>query len=129
MLAGPDPKLLVDPVSAEQLRSEALSGIAEYVAWAPEPTKAGPMSRWKQPYLVLTFCRLLHTLATGTVASKREAAEWALDKLDAEWAKLIQAALVDRPDPWVRVHQQSDAEVIARTLAFVDYATAQSNSY
>lgn len=128
-LAGPDPKLLVDPVSAAQLRSEALVGIAEYAAWAPEPTKAGQMSRWKQPYLVLTFCRLLHTLATGTVASKREAGKWALGSLDGKWAELIQRALDDRPDPWLRVHQPADAEDIARTLVFVEYATAQSNSY
>jgi hypothetical protein len=35
------------------------------------------MGRWKQPYLVRTFCRLLHAMALGVVASKRVAAEWA----------------------------------------------------
>jgi hypothetical protein len=40
-LAGPDPKTLVDPVPPPALRAEALEGVREYVAWAPEPTKAG----------------------------------------------------------------------------------------
>jgi Domain of unknown function (DUF4111) len=40
------------------------------------------MSRWKQPYLVITFCRLLFTLSEGRLPSKREAAGWALGALD-----------------------------------------------
>ncbi len=64
VLAGPEPRSLIDPVSEDQLRREARARIDEYAAWAPEPTEAEPMSRWKQPYLVITFCRLLNTLAT-----------------------------------------------------------------
>ena len=117
-LEGPDPSSLVEPVTPAQLRAEALSGIVEYAAWAREPD----MSRWKQPYLVLTFCRLLYTLHVGTVASKREAAEWTLDSLDADWASLVRRALDDRPDPWLRVHQPADPEVAARTREFAKYA-------
>ena len=80
------------------------------------------MSRWKQPYLVLTLCRALHTVATGTVGSKREAADWALGALDPEWQGLIQQALDDRPDPWGRVKQDSTPELVARTRAFADMA-------
>lgn len=126
MLAGPEPKSLVDPVSVDQLRAEALATLPLYVEWAPEPTKAGGMSRWKQPYLVLTFCRLLHTLESGRVASKREAGEWALAALDEEWAPLVRQALDDRPDPWLRVYQPADPEVAARTLAFADYALGRA---
>jgi len=78
------------------------------------------MSRWKQPYVVLTLCRALHTLETGTVSSKREAAEWAKRSLDPEWRDLIQQALDDRPDPWGRVKQDSTPELVARTRAFAD---------
>lgn len=125
VLAGLDPKSLVDPVSADQLRDEARAGMDEYANWAREPQTrpgVGVMSRWKQPYLVLTFCRLLHTLSSGRVASKREAGEWAIGALDPEWSSLIQRALDDRPDPWGRVHQPAEPEAIERTLAFVDYA-------
>jgi len=119
VLAGPDPASLVDPVAPEQLREEALRTIATYVDWARE----GAMNRWKQPYLVLTFCRMLHTLHAGVVASKREAAEWAIDTLAPGWTALIQRALDDRPDPVGRYYQPAEPELEARTLEFVDYAS------
>lgn len=122
VLAGPDQKGLIDPVSGEQLRTEALKRVREYAEWAPEPTEAGQMSRWKQNYLVLTFCRLLHTIRTGTVATKSKAAEWALHSLDPEWADLIRAAVDDRSDPWKRVHQAADPKAAKETLLFADYA-------
>jgi len=121
-LFGPSPKEMIDPVAGEDLRREAMEGLREYVDWAPEPTKAGPMSRWKQPYLVLTFCRILKTIETGGVASKREAAAWAAESLDAHWRPLIERALADRPDPWKRVHQRADDDLRRETLAFSEYA-------
>ena len=124
VLAGPEPAALVEPVSAEQLRAEARATLPLYVEWAPERTKAGGMSRWKQPYLVLTFCRLLHTLESGRVSTKREAGEWSLQTLDEEWKPLIRRALEDRPDPWLRVHQPAEPALAARTLAFAAYALA-----
>ena len=84
------------------------------------------MSRWKQPYLVLTFCRLLNTLETGRVVSKREAAEWALDAVDEEWTSLIERARADRPNPWLRVHQRADADVAEQTLACADYVSRKA---
>jgi hypothetical protein len=129
VLAGPDPAILVEPVSAAQLRAEVLQALPEYAAWAPAPTKAGGMSRWKQPYLVLSFCRMLHTLVSGTVASKNAAGEWALGALDTEWASLIERALDDRPDPWLRVHQPAEPEIVERTLAFVEYAMDHVRRY
>lgn len=117
VLAGPDPTSLVDPVSAAQLRSEVLTTMHEWVEWA----KAPEMSRWRQPILVLSYCRMLHTLTSGRVTSKREAGEWALGTLDPEWSGLIRRALDDRPDPWLRVRQPAEAEAVDRTLAFVDY--------
>jgi hypothetical protein len=104
VLAGPDPKTFVEPVTAAELRDEMRRMVRDYAEWAPEPTAASPMSRWKQPYLVLTVCRILHTSATATVTSKREAGVWALRALDPEWAPLIQRALDGRADPWLRVH-------------------------
>ncbi len=124
VLAGPEPQTLVDPVSASDLRREAVARVREYAEWAPEPTEAGPMSRWKQPYLVITFCRLLSTLSEGRVPPKREAAGWALGALDREWRDLVQRALADRADPWERVYQPAASEIIQQTLRFADYAVA-----
>ena len=129
VLAGPDPKSLVDPVSADELRSEMLAAAREWADWAREPhPRFGPgaMSRRQQSLLVLSFCRVLHTLETGSVTSKPEAGRWAFGALDREWASLIRRALDDRPDQWGQVHRQADERVVARTLAFVDYALART---
>jgi hypothetical protein len=61
-------------------------------------------------------------MATGTVTSKTEAGDWALRNLDPRWADLIQRALDDRSDPWLRLHQPADKQATEHTLAFVDYA-------
>lgn len=130
VLTGPPPRELVDPVSPADLRAEALATLREYVEWASESQErfeaacggAPAMSRWKQPYLVLTFCRILHLLEHGHPASKRRAAEWARDALPPRWAPLVQRALDDRPDPWGRVHRPASREDIRRTLEFAEFA-------
>jgi len=127
VLAGPDPKTLVEPVDPDELRREMREAIVEFAEWAPGPTKAGGMSRWKQPYLVMNLCRMLHTLETGKVGSKRAGGEWALAALDPEWADLIRQALDDRADPWERVYQPADPATAERTLAFVDYALGKAS--
>ena len=128
VLAGPQPKSLIDPVDPDDLRREVREAVVEFAEWAPAPTKAGGMSRWKQPYLVLNLCRMLHTLETGKIASKKAGGEWALEALDTEWADLIQRALGDRADPWERVHQPADPETVERTLAFIDYALGEAST-
>lgn len=132
-LAGPDPAELIEPVTPAQLRAEAHATLVEYVTWARESQQrfeadcgVPAMSRWKQPYLVLTFCRILHTLVEGYVASKRASGEWAAATLDGRWAPLIRAALDDRPDPWGRVHRPASREDIDRTLEFADYAAREA---
>ena len=128
VLAGPDPKSLVEPVSADELRHEMVTAAREWAEWARKPhPRFGPgaMSRRQQSLLVLSFCRVLHTLEAGRVTSKPEAGRWALDALDPEWAGLIRRALDDRPDQWGQVHRQADERAVERTLAFVDYALAR----
>jgi predicted nucleotidyltransferase len=128
VLAGPDPRSLVEPVSAHELRSEMVTAAHDWATWAREPhPRFGPgaMSRRQQSLLVLSFCRIMHTVATGRVTSKPEAGRWALQTLDPEWADLVQRALDDRPEQWGQVRQQADERAVARTLAFVDYALAR----
>ena len=130
VLGGPDPRELVEVVTSDRLRDEARQTLAEYAAWAFESEErfelacggAPAMSRWKQPYLVLTLCRILNTIADGHVAPKWRAGEWAVTALDSEWAPLIRQALDDRADPWGRVHKPADRAGIDRTLAFAAYA-------
>jgi predicted nucleotidyltransferase len=128
VLAGPEPKELLDPVPPGALRAEARTKLQEYAAWARESRDrylAGDrlaFSRWQQPYLVLSFCRMLYTLAAAEVTSKPRAGAWALEQLDSRWAALIRRALDDRPDPWRRVHEPADPEVVEETVRFVEDA-------
>ena len=118
VLAGHKVDVSVGP---DDLRDEARAALDEYATWARERPS---MSRWLQPYLVLSFCRMLHTLDSATVVSKRVAGEWALRELDPRWHDLIAAALADRPDPWLRVHQPAREDAVARTRQFIEYALA-----
>ena len=126
-LAGPEPRTLLDPVAPERLAAEALASVDRLAGLAAsDPALLG--SAWSQPHCVLAMCRFLFSAATGTVTSKREAGEWAIDRLDARWAALIRRALDDRPDPWERVHRPSDPELVAPTREFLRYGPQASLS-
>lgn len=119
VLAGPDPKGLVDPVSPDQLREDVRRALNEWAAWL---RSIDSIDRRSLAVAVLSHCRILHTLVTGVVSSKCIAGEWAVRELDQEWASLIRWSLDDRPDPWAKVREQADPELVSRTLAFIDYA-------
>ena len=56
-------------------------------------------SRWTQPYLVLSCCRMLQGARERRGGLKQTAGTWALATLDSRWHLLIRAALADRPEP------------------------------
>jgi predicted nucleotidyltransferase len=126
VLAGPDPKTLVDIVTPTQLRRHALAEAQRFMPLLS--TWADLDNAWTQPYVVATFCRCLHTLDVGAVTSKRQAMRWARDSLDPAYRDLIQQALDDRPDPWVRVHQPARPGSVAQTLRFASYAEGLARS-
>jgi RimJ/RimL family protein N-acetyltransferase/predicted nucleotidyltransferase len=124
VLAGPEPRALVAPVSAVDLRSDVHTALREWADWLSDNT----LRRRAQGLLVLTICRMLHTVERGDVSSKREAGEWALGALDPSWSRLIQDVLDDRPDPWNKVRQPADPEALDQTLAFLDHAMKKTTS-
>lgn len=127
-LAGPDPHDWIDPVSADDLRQEVS---ATMQGWAKE-ILAGQWqmnNRWAQPYAVLSYCRMLHTLHTGGIASKPSGAQWAIRTLDNRWTGLIQRAWKDRPNPSLKVRQPADPNDMNQTLAFIQYALDLSQQY
>jgi Domain of unknown function (DUF4111) len=123
-LDGPDQASLVDIVTADDLRNEVRVAMREHDQELRAYTGSfdEQWSAWLQPHIVLSYCRMLHTLHTGRVGSKLAAGQWALVALDSEWVPLIQRALDDRPDPWLRVHRPADRALVADTWRFVDYA-------
>ena len=120
VLAGPDPRELVDPITADELRTEVRCwALGQWREWF---RSIDSINRRALAVAVLSHARILHTLAIGEVSSKRVAGEWALHTLDPEWAPLIRWALEDRPDPWTKVHEPADPALLRRTRQFIDYA-------
>lgn len=96
-LAGPDPRTLIDPVRPQDLRRAVVNLMR--VWWAPmcrDPVHL--RHRGYQTYAVLTMCRVLYTLETGSVVSKPAAARWTRETMGVPWTRLIAAALVWRKD-------------------------------
>jgi predicted nucleotidyltransferase len=122
-MAGTAPKELIDPISADDLRREIYTTMHD---WAKEifTGKWGLTNRWAQPYAVLSYCRMLHSLSTGRIASKRSGALWAKSTLDHRWVGLIQRALEERPNPSLKVRQAADPGEVKSTLDFIHYALA-----
>jgi hypothetical protein len=95
ILAGPDPKTLIDPVSAADLR-RAVKGVL-YEWWFPmleDPTWLREHGSEYHAYAILTMCRALYTLENGAIVSKLAAAHWVQGKLGDEWSKVIDQAII-----------------------------------
>jgi predicted nucleotidyltransferase len=113
VLAGPDPKTLIDPIT----RSELKACIRDYVRLFPERVRDN-FHQGSDAYAVLTMCRSLHTNVVGKTPTKRVAAEWAASTYP-EWSNLISQA-----QEW-RMAGDNEAtnspEIHAQVAAFVDF--------
>jgi len=120
-LAGPDPKALIDPVPTDDLRREVSATMRD---WAKEIFAGRYLinNRWAQPFVVLSYCRMMHTLETGRIESKPAGAQWARRTFDDRWAGLIGRAWDERPNPSLKVRQPADPGDLLGTLDFVRYA-------
>ncbi len=118
-VAGPPPATLVDPVSGDDLRAAMRATLDGW--WAEVAARRPPMThRGQQSYTVLTLCRVAHTLATGELAGKREAAEAAPGLLGDECGPVIQHALEGRARP----REQADPRLVAATYDLMDAVLA-----
>jgi hypothetical protein len=121
-LLGPEPRSLVALVPADALRQEVFDTMhtwREQLLRNPDEMD----NRFYQPFAVLSYCRMLHTLESGTVESKRAGAMWAKDALDSRWHQLIQGAWDARPgDPSLKVRQKADSSDLRSTWEFMEYA-------
>ena len=99
VIAGPDPRTLIDPISPEDLRRSVVTLMHTW--WGPmrhDTSRLELHDIGYQPYAVLTMCRILYTLDSGAVVSKPLAARWAQEALDGRWVGLIERALAWRKD-------------------------------
>lgn len=125
VLYGPEPKSLIDPVSAEALRDEVRETLSLCLEADLQPMS---MRAW-QAFWVVLFCRILHTLQTGTVTSKRSAAAWARETLDPEWADLITRAEAVHEMEDEKAMEDADPEEVKATRLFADYVETWVKSW
>jgi hypothetical protein len=121
VLTGPSPRELIDPVSAEALCGEVREGLTTFaIPWLADPAKMNKY--WLQAFFVVLYCRMLHTLATGEVASKKAGTVWARTHLDSRWQALIERAWNQRVAPLASWSQPANPLEVTETLAFMRYA-------
>ncbi|MGH7025528.1 MAG: aminoglycoside adenylyltransferase domain-containing protein [Caulobacteraceae bacterium] len=123
VLAGPDPKALIDPVTPEMLRAEVRATMDLAVSLGLEPMH---LKAW-QSFWVGLYCRMLHTLSTGRVGSKKAGTAWALAHLDSEWRPLIARAQSIKEGSREQAMEPAAADAIAATRAFVAYAIERAD--
>lgn len=126
-LTGPPPATLVDPISADDLRAAMRATLDGW--WAGIAARRPAMThRGQQSYTVLTLCRVVHTLATGEVVGKGEAARAAPDLLGETWRPLIEHAVSGR----AAALAPAEPAMVAATYDLVDavlaYARGAGNS-
>jgi hypothetical protein len=127
-LAGEDAKTLLAAVEADDLRREILDVIRDWgqqLLDNPQHMNNG----WYQPYAVLSFCRILHTLATGRIHSKPVSAEWAKVHLDSEWLGLIERARERRYQHFTNVDAPADPADLISTQDFIRYAMTNASAF
>jgi aminoglycoside adenylyltransferase-like protein len=127
VLAGPDPRQLVDPVPAEALRAEVRETMDRCLALDLQPIDN---RAWLQFWVGL-YCRMAHTLATGAVWSKKAGVAWALHALDPHWAPLIvrtQAAGKGSPEGFEPISPQDVAAAHAFARYVVDWADRRARA-
>ena len=93
VISGRPLKPMIDPVSPEDLRQAVRESLQSW--WSPPfPSPERFQASEYQAYAVLTMCRSLYVLEHGAVASKPEAARWAMETLGEPWRALISWAVV-----------------------------------
>jgi predicted nucleotidyltransferase len=94
VLAGPDPRTLIDYVAPDDIRLAVRGILQEW--WFPMLDDHSWLAKHGSAYhafAILTMCRALYTLEHGTVVSKRFAARWAQEELGERWAGVIEASI------------------------------------
>jgi hypothetical protein len=123
VLAGPDPRELVDPVPPAALRAEIRRTMDLVLKLDLEPMH---LVAW-QAFWVGLFCRMLHTISTGAVWSKKASMAWAQAALDPQWRGLIARAAAVRKGDAAQSGQPADPAEVAATRAFALYASAHAD--
>ena len=94
VIEGPDPKTLINFVSPDEIRAAVREILQEW--WFPmldDPSWLMEHDNAYHAFAVITMCRVLHALETGTIVSKPKAIQWARERLNDPWRGLIDTAV------------------------------------
>ena len=129
-LVGPKPETILKSVPLNEMLNEIKTTMLQVMKFFQDEINR-PLSFWNsrfgQSFAVLTYCRMLHTLHTGTVQSKKVGAKWAKEFVDLKWVKLIDQAWNEREGVLfgVKIGQRAEASSLYETLEFIKYTIAQ----
>jgi hypothetical protein len=116
VVAGPDPRELIDPIGPDELRAAVRASLAG--PWSLEGRDVAWLRpRHYQAFAVLSMCRDLYVLEHGAVVSKPAAAAWASGRLGPPWPAMVDRALAWRSDRRVDDrHLPETLALVARTV-------------
>jgi hypothetical protein len=118
-LLGPDPRTLIDPISADELRAAVRARLRDWADWASQPDDPDwLLPRAHKAYVVETMCRALSTLACRQLQSKARAVAWALEALPEPWR-----SIVERSRAW-RTDNTLDPAIVPEVMRFVHWAAS-----
>lgn len=119
ILEGPDPKNFIDFVSPQDLRGSVMGVLKEWwFLMLEDPSWLRDNEDGDRAFGVITMCRVMHALETGTIVSKPKAIQWARTRLDAHWNQLIDRAVA------VSGNQEQNMG-LEETLDFIRYTKEQ----
>jgi len=129
-LVGPKPETILQPIPSNELSNEIKTTMLHIMEIFLDEVNR-PLSffnsRFGQSFTVLTYCRMLHTLLTGTVRSKKAGMQWAKQFVDPKWVKIIDQAWHEREGVrfMVKIRQRAEQALLYETLEFMRYAISQ----
>lgn len=121
-LKGPDIVHLIDPISADDLRIGVREMDIAIASGLLMPTFA------YQAFWVGLICRILHTLETGLITSKKQAMGWAQSNLDPSWQGLITRSLSLRKGDGKQASAPTVPEEVTSTRSFATYCLNKADA-
>ena len=120
ILEGPDPKVLIDFVSPDEIRGAVLAVLEDW--WFPMLQDASWLRSHDSAYhafAVITMCRVLHALEFGSIVSKPKAIQWARRRLSNPWRQLIDKAIAAS-------QHENQGDFLDEPLDFIRYIKEQT---
>ena len=129
-LVGQKPETILKSIPLNEMFSEIKTTMLQVMKLFEDEINRQPSfwnSRFGQSFAVLTYCRMLHTLHTGTVQSKKAGVKWAKQFVEPRWVKIIDQAWHEREGVrfGVKIGQRAELPLLHETLEFIKYGVAQ----